>query len=152
MTTRLLASEMAEIHEAVAALLAAAGQRYTTHRRDLVSRMAAAGRPLTIAEILAASPDAKQSSLYRNLTVLSDVGAVQRLLSAGESARFELAEELTGHHHHLVCIACGSMTDVTLDVRSERAIAQAALHAATLGRFRVSGHRMDVLGTCDTCR
>ena len=62
------------IHEAVSLRLAGVDQRYTHLRRILVETLAAAGRPLTIPEIVASAPELPQSSAYRNMTALIDVG------------------------------------------------------------------------------
>jgi Fe2+ or Zn2+ uptake regulation protein len=52
------------------------------------------------------------SSIYRNLVVLEQAGAVTRYPGAGGGhARYELSEELVGHHHHLVCSRCGRIED-----------------------------------------
>ena len=48
-------------------------------------------------------------------------------------ARFELAEWLTGHHHHLVCVDCNQVVDVELDAESERVL---AVLAESAGRDR----------------
>ena len=66
-----------------------------------------------------------QSSAYRNLAVLEHAGVVRRVITEGEFARFELTEELTEHHHHLICSRCGRVEDVTVprpggDARPDR--------------------------------
>jgi Fur family ferric uptake transcriptional regulator len=140
----------ADVHEVVAARLQADGQRYTSSRRRLVDVLVRAGRPLSIPEVMAAEPTLPQSSAYRNLVVLEQAGAVDRML-VPEGARYELAEGLVAHHHHLVCLSCGSVADVTLTAGSERAIDAATDEVAASTGFRVTGHRLDVLGICARC-
>jgi len=41
-----------------------------------------------------------------------EIGVVRRVAGADDHGRFELAEELSGHHHHLVCARCGKVEDV----------------------------------------
>ena len=136
--------------DAQAALrLARAGQRYTSLRRALVEAMAGAGRPLTIPEILQSRPELSQSSAYRNLSVLVDAGVARRLTGAGAHGRFELAEDLAGHHHHIVCASCGKVADIVPSPRLERALDEAA--RATTG-FEVTEHRFDLVGVCAQCR
>ena len=60
-----------------------------------------------------------QSSLYRNLVVLEQVGAVQRVFSTDDIGRYELNEEILGHHHHMVCSVCGDMRDVVISEQLE---------------------------------
>src|SRR5688572_7760098 len=92
-----------ELHEAVASRLRAADQRYTSGRRRLVELLAEAPRPETIPEILQRAPALAQSSAYRNLVVLEECGVAHRVITSDERSRYELAEHLMGHHHHLIC-------------------------------------------------
>src|SRR5437870_3226476 len=110
-----------DVHDIVAGRLQTDGQRYTDSRRKLVDILAHAGRPLSIPEVLAVEPALPQSSVYRHLAVLEQAGAVGRIL-APDYARYELAEGLREHHHHLVCLSCGAVADLTLAARSEQAI------------------------------
>src|SRR5438132_8531 len=73
-----------------------------------------AKRPSTVKELRARAPHLPQSSLYRKLAVLETSDVVRRFTRHGDHARFELDEDLTGHHHHLICSNCGAMTDVAL--------------------------------------
>jgi Fur family transcriptional regulator, ferric uptake regulator len=139
-----------DVHEIVAARLQADGQRYTGSRRRLVDVLLRGRRPLSIPEILAADPGLPVSSAYRNLVVLEQAGAVGRLL-ASEGARYELAEGLVAHHHHLICLACGAVADVILSGRSERSIDAATNEVAAATGFEVTGHRLDILGACVRC-
>lgn len=139
-----------EVHRLVESRLGASRQRYSTSRRALVELMAGAGRPISIGEILSIGAGTSQSSLYRNLTMLEETGVVRRL-PMGDCALFELDEELTAHHHHLICSVCGTVLDVYLDARAERDVARALARAAHSGGFHVSGHRLDVLGVCGEC-
>src|ERR1035438_3015139 len=91
------------VHEAVSLRLAGVDQRYTHLRKVLVETLAAAGRPLTIPEIVASAPELPQSSAYRNMTALIDVGVVRRVAGADDHGRFELTEELRSEEHHFVC-------------------------------------------------
>jgi Fur family transcriptional regulator, ferric uptake regulator len=127
-------------------------QRYTRARRALVETLAAAGRPLSIAEILAATPAITQSSTYRNVTALIDAGAVRRVAGTDNHSRFELAEDLSGHHHHLICQTCGQVLDIAASPRLERALAEAARVAEEDTGFSVDDHRVDLVGTCSQCR
>ena len=140
------------IHEQVALRLLRVEQRYTRLRRALVETLAAAGRPLTIPEVLRADPGLTQSSAYRNITLLIEAGAARRVTGTDDHGRFELAEDLSGHHHHLVCASCGKVVDVKPSPRLERALAEAAQAAAEEDDFDVTEHRFDLLGMCAECR
>lgn len=141
-----------DAHATAAARLRAAGQRYTPARRALVEALATAGRPLTIPEVRAVDRRLALSSAYRNLAVLERAGIVHRIVTSDEHARFELAEGLTEHHHHLVCDRCGRVDDFTVSEEVERWL-EAALADAVAGTgFVPDHHRLDLVGTCPDCR
>ena len=143
---------MPEFHEIVLQRLRADGQRYTSGRRRIMHTLAEAGRPLTIPMILAREPALAQSSVYRNLAVLEQVGLVSRISLGDEHAHYELGEALTDHHHHhLVCRACGRVSDVDLPDAAERGLDRAVHDIAERLSFVVESHRFDLVGVCGDC-
>ena len=118
------------LHETVSVLLNGQQQRLTPTRELIVDVLDAADRPLTIPEILGRAPGLAQSSLYRNLVVLEQAGVVHRLVTHDDFARYELAEDLTGHHHHLVCSNCGRVDDLPATPAVEKSVAAAIDEAA----------------------
>lgn len=141
----------ADIHAVVEEQLRRSRQRYTGGRRELVSLLCGLGRPVTIPELHESGASPSQSSLYRNLAVLEQCGAVHRVTSTDDVTRYELTEELSEHHHHVVCSACGRVDDVTLPPAIERALAEAAEEARRQRMYAVDSHRLELVGTCDTC-
>jgi Fe2+ or Zn2+ uptake regulation protein len=141
-----------DLHTTAAQRLRADGQRYTTGRRSLVTILDEATRPLTIAELLDLDRSLAQSSAYRNLAVLERSGVVHRLVTTDEFARFELAEDLTEHHHHLICSSCGSMEDFTVSPQLETSLEKAFVKASESAGFTTQYHRLDLVGLCPTCR
>lgn len=130
--------------------LHALSQRATPTRLRLVAAIAAAGRPISITEILEQEPTFAQSSTYRNLQVLEQAGVLHRIVT-NDTARYELAEDLAGHHHHLMCERCGAVIDVAMP-NLERAVHDAADAAAASHGFTTRAHRVDLVGTCAQCR
>jgi Fe2+ or Zn2+ uptake regulation protein len=102
-------------------------------------------------EILAAA-QLPQSSAYRNLAVLENAGIVRRIVTHDDFYRYELAEELTGHHHHLVCDRCGLVEDFTLSKGLETSLESALAKTASKRGMAVVGHRVDVQGLCHDCQ
>ena len=141
----------ADLHATAATRLRADGQRYTTRRRALVDVLAAADQPLTIPQLLEQRRDLAQSSAYRNLAVLERAGVVHRIVTADEFARYELTEDLTQHHHHLICSSCGDVADFTMPAPVEHELESALSRAAKRAGFHASGHRLDLVGTCASC-
>jgi Fe2+ or Zn2+ uptake regulation protein len=141
----------AEVHQSAGNLLEHHDGRYTRQRRELVDLLLQAGQPVTVEELRAFAPHLAHSSLYRNLAVLEETGIVRRLTGPSGFARFELAEELTGHHHHLVCKTCGSMTDVQLPRAIEDELDRTLSRLARTYSFAIDAHRLDILGRCQLC-
>jgi Fe2+ or Zn2+ uptake regulation protein len=145
-------STVPSVHEQVAQRLAGLEQRYTPMRQALVATVAAAGGPLSVPEILALSVGLPQSSAYRNVKVLIEAGVVRRVSGIDDRDRFELAEELAGHHPHLICCRCGKVKDVTPLPRLKRAMAEAACVVSEGQGYQVTGHEFNLVGLCPNCR
>ncbi|MFV0316636.1 MAG: Fur family transcriptional regulator [Microthrixaceae bacterium] len=140
-----------ELHEMVAKRLERVGQRYTAGRRALVEVLAGSDQPLTIQQVLDAEPSTPQSSAYRNIAVLEQAHAVNRIVTSDDFARFELAQDLTEHHHHLICTTCGGVTDFTLPAAFEDELGKRLGRASRGHDFESADHRLDVIGTCSRC-
>ena len=141
-----------EVHDHVRDRLTRTRQRYTDGRRDLVDLLLDIDRPLTIPELLDRGVGQSQSSLYRNLAVLEQCDVVRRLSSVDDAARYELTEDLTEHHHHVVCTRCGRLDDVVLPPEVERQLHVAVDHVATALDYEVAEHHVELVGTCPDCR
>jgi Fur family transcriptional regulator, ferric uptake regulator len=139
------------LQEAVSRLLHAHSQRLTPVREGVVDILSRAPGPLTIPEILAARNGLAQSSVYRNLVVLEEAGIVHRMMTRDGLARYELSEDLTEHHHHLVCSQCGRVEDLPATPALERSVATAIDEAARRAGFRTQHHRLDLVGVCSKC-
>jgi Fur family ferric uptake transcriptional regulator len=141
----------ADLDTTVEARLRGAGQRYTDPRRHLVRVLADAASPRSIPQILAEAGDLKQSSAYRNLVALEHAGVVRRVPTDEEYGRYELAEELIGHHHHLVCSNCGTMRDVEVPADVEATLDRTLDKIARRAGFAQVQHRLDLVGLCADC-
>lgn len=143
-------TDRSDAHVVVARRLASVGQRYTDGRRSLIDALLAADKPLAIGELLT-SAELPQSSAYRNLAVLEEAGAVRRVVTDEDFARYELAEALTEHHHHLICSTCGRVEDVTIPASLEADVDRTVARVARRSGFATVAHRLDLIGTCRDC-
>jgi Fur family transcriptional regulator, ferric uptake regulator len=130
------------------------GVRYTRARQLVLERLQRASGPLSVAEL---EEDLRgrvpTSSLYRTLNALEDAEIVEKHRDVGGLARYEIAEDLTGHHHHhLVCLGCGEAHDVDITPELERAITGFMARVAARFDYEVSDHRVDLHGWCSRCR
>src|SRR5258708_13509080 len=107
-----------DMHSVVERRLRRIDQRYTSGRRAIIELLVSVGHPVSIGDIAEALPGLPRSSAYRHLTDLHAAGLVRRVSGSDEFTRFELAEDLTEHHHHLPSVSCAKVTDVTLPARS----------------------------------
>ena len=141
-----------ELRKRIEGRLAEHGQRLTPGRTSLVRVLAAARRPLTIPELVDRDHTLAVSSVYRNLTALEAAGVVRRLLTDGEFAYYELADDLTGrHHHHVVCSNCGTIDDVEVSPKLEQGLVETANELARRIGFRTERHLIDLVGLCNRC-
>jgi Fur family ferric uptake transcriptional regulator len=87
-----------------------------------------------------------RASIYRILDELERLGRVQRVSTGHTTVRYERTHDDSGHHHHLVCERCGTVTPFS-DERLERAIAQASVSVP----LTVSEHEIVLRGRCSDC-
>jgi Fur family transcriptional regulator, ferric uptake regulator len=147
------AQEMADdMHSVAEHRLRRIDLRYTSGRRAIIELLIRAGHPVSIEDIAEHLPDVPRSSAYRHLTNLQAAGLIRRVTANDEYTRFELAEDLTEHHHHLLCINCGKVTDVTLPDGFEQQVTGAITQLAGVYGFQAHSHRLDVLGLCAACQ
>ncbi len=145
-------SRLAALHLEVSARLGRSDQRYTPARRLLVEALSTAARPLTVPELVAMHPAVPQSSAYRNVTALMEVGVVRRVAGTDDHGRFELTEDLSEHHHHFACVVCGKVEDLEPSARLEQALAEASRVASEEQDVEITEHRFDFVGRCSSCK
>jgi Fur family transcriptional regulator, ferric uptake regulator len=141
-----------DMHSVAERRLRRIDQRYTSGRRAMIDLLASAGHPVSIGDIARLLPGVPRSSAYRHLTDLHAAGLIRKVTASDEYTRFELAEDLTEHHHHLLCINCGKVTDVTLPTGLERQVTGTITKLADTEGFQAHSHRLDVLGLCAACQ
>ena len=141
-----------DVDQLIASQLQAVGQRYTRNRRRLISIFLRSSKPLSINQILDMDPELAQSSVYRNLTVLEEAGSIARIVTSADHARYELAEEILEHHHHIICSPCGEILDFRLSDSIEETLEASLQEIADQLGFTLDTHRLDLIGTCTLCK
>jgi Fur family ferric uptake transcriptional regulator len=136
----------------VATRLSERGVRYTSGRQVVVKALAEVDGPRSAAELSdIISESVPLSSLYRSLAVLEDAGVVSPHYSVKNLARYELAEWLAGHHHHLVCIDCGTIDDIVIPSDLEERVEGIVTEIGEMSSFSASNHALEVEGRCTRC-
>lgn len=111
-----------------------------------------AGGPQSTAELhMRLDSKVPISSLYRSLAVLETGGVLRKHHDADGLTRFELAEWLVGHHHHLICLQCGTVEDVELDHATEVVLTELVERIGSKAGYDPRGHVLEVEGVCGSC-
>ena len=136
-----------ERFEAILSQLRVRGGRVTTPRRAIVLELLRAGGHITAEELAARvrarHPDVHESTVYRTLNTLSELGVTVHVHLGHGPAVYHLADE---SHHHLVCESCGAITEIPASVlggmrgRLERDYG-----------FRLDPFHFALSGRCSTC-
>ena len=120
--------------------------RATPQREAIVAAVAETAGAFTVADIYdqarRVAPKLGLATVYRTIELLRREGQVRPLAGEGRPAYLLRPP---GHHHHLVCLACGGVEETELC---------AAPPAAELERrygFAAHGHEVDFYGTCRRC-
>ncbi len=146
-------THISEIDRQVERHLGEKDVRYTSGRRRVVRALHKSEGPQAASDLhRTLRSSVPLSSLYRSLSVLDANGVLQKHHDAAGLARFELAEWLTGHHHHLVCVDCNQVVDIELDAASERALAVLAESAGRERGYVIVDHALEIEGTCARCQ
>jgi Fur family ferric uptake transcriptional regulator len=91
-----------------------------------------------------AGVDIDQSTVYRTLDVLEDLGFLHHVHFGHGAGVYHLTEE--SDHQHLVCEVCGKSVGVPL-----AELAPVLATVTTRYGFVAEGVHFALLGTCDTC-
>jgi Fur family ferric uptake transcriptional regulator len=124
------------------------GLRLTPQRRLILDIIHDSGEHVTADEILdyvqSRAPGINKSTVYRTLELLEELGCVFKS-ELGDRFIYHHAEE--GHHHHLMCKACGK----NMDCREAIFLPVERLLDKEYG-FQVDFKHMVIYGLCDDCR
>jgi Fur family ferric uptake transcriptional regulator len=86
-----------------------------------------------------------RASVYRILDELERLHLAQKL-QIGQMARYEPIRTGDGHHHHLVCDNCGTVTPFT-----DNALENAIENLSRRVPMRVADHEIVLHGACQDC-
>ena len=88
-------------------------------------------------------PNISLGTVYRNLTLLSDIGQIAKIRVGDGVDHFDAD---TSPHHHFVCKECGAVIDLTLPPLS-------SVDEAASAHFngQIEGHTIYFYGKCGAC-
>lgn len=88
-------------------------------------------------------PSVSFDTVYRNLRLLSDMGALEQFYFIDGGLKFR-STCLDHHHHHLICTQCEKT--LTFDYCPMEAAVPLP------GKFKITSHRFEIYGICDDCQ
>ena len=88
-------------------------------------------------------PRLSLGTVYRNLTILIDLGLARKIDAGSTFDRFEAKTE---PHYHLICRKCGKIFDF-----GARFFPEIDEEIRRSTDFDIEGHRIDFFGTCSDC-
>ena len=89
-------------------------------------------------------PNISLGTVYRNLSLLSELGEIKRLTTGDGPDRFDGA---TSTHHHFICRKCHCVTDLTM-----RDISEIKNVAAENFRGTIEDYSVIYYGICENCK
>jgi len=116
------------------------GYRSTSPRRAVAQVIANQGKHFTAEDLREKLPSLGRATIFRSLKLLVETGVLCRVLLEDGDLHYR------GHHHHLLCVECGSSQDL-LGCDIEKLLQQTS---ASHG-FELSGHWLEVYGRCRSC-
>lgn len=125
------------------------GYKVTPQRRRLVELLCDTDHDQTADELFSrlqeAYPEIGLDTVYRNLHLLTRLGAVSQVKLVGQTTVFALNRHR--HHHALVCTDCG----VEIEFEQCPIKELTALAEQEFG-FQIMNHRLELYGICADCR
>lgn len=87
------------------------------------------------------------ATVYRTLELLDQIGVIRKTDFGDGRSRYEITDDGTQHHHHLVCTDCGRITEFEdeLLINLERTIQQKT-------GFLIREHEAKFYGLCVDCQ
>jgi Fe2+ or Zn2+ uptake regulation protein len=126
------------------------GFKLTSARRAIVEILHASTAPLSVTQLLAALAERKEkadkTTVYREIQFMTERGVVTEVHFGDRTKRYEMLDG--GHHHHLVCVECGTAVDVPLE--NDLASAEKAIERKT--GYKIMRHALEFFGVCGSCR
>ncbi|MGH9124295.1 MAG: Fur family transcriptional regulator [Acidimicrobiales bacterium] len=138
----------AEQVEAIINRIRDRGGRATDARRATIAALLGADTHRSaeeiVAEVKGLHPDVAESTIYRNLATLEDLGVVEHVHLGHGPSTYHLTED---EHQHLLCQRCG----LVIEVPGETFARLAEQLAGTYG-FEIHLRHFAIMGLCRRCQ
>jgi Fe2+ or Zn2+ uptake regulation protein len=126
------------------AILEDRGYRVTRPRREVLTLLSQKQEGFSAEEVCGELPDVGRATVYRAIRLMLEAGVVCKLALPDGGSKYSLARG--EHHHHTVCVKCGTVGEFR-DSTVERVLR--AVGADIPGE--IVGHRMEFYINCQGC-
>lgn len=120
------------------------GFRVTEPRREVIALLERKQEGFSAEELWQELPQVGRATIYRTVKLLLGAGVLCKLALPDGAPKYTVAR--FGHHHHTVCVQCGTVGDFR-DSTMERLMR--AVGSEIPGQ--IVGHRLEVYITCQGC-
>mgnify|MGYP000861183263 FL=1 len=125
--------------------------RLTDQRRAILDVMLKnPGKHLSAEEVFEKarkkSPGIGIATVYRTLEKFTEIGVLYKSVFESGKFRYEIYNSEIHHHHHIICLNCGKITEVQDDLLNdlERRI--------EMQGFKIIDHELKFYGYCPNCK
>jgi len=143
-------ADVERLRQNLEAYMARHGLRSTEQRRLIVDTFFASPEHVTLEQLLervrASDSRIGYATVYRTMKMLSEGGIAHERRFGDGFTRYELADDETHHHDHLICVACGGIEEFEEPAIEELQEAVALRHG-----FEAFYHKHELYGRCRAC-
>ena len=130
--------------------MAQKGLRSTAQRRLIVDTFFEGASHRTIEDLLnevrSRDKGIGYATVYRTLKLLAECGVASERRFGDGLSRYELANDASAHHDHLICVSCGKIVEF-----EEPRIETLQEEVAARYGFAITSHKHEMYGTCPEC-
>jgi Fur family transcriptional regulator, ferric uptake regulator len=127
------------------------GLRSTAQRRLIIDTFFEGSPHMTIEDLLTEVRSRDRgigyATVYRTLKLLAECGVASERRFGDGLSRYELADDGSAHHDHLICVGCGKIVEFE-EPRIEELQDEVALRYG----FEITSHKHEMYGSCPECR
>lgn len=119
-----------------------------TRSRMVVFNAIEQSQPLTMTQLINdINGKIDRASIYRTVKLFEELTIIKRL-QIGWKYRIELSDEFQEHHHHMLCMECGTIINFKESPELENALKQIALSANSI----MLSHSLELAVICSRCK
>jgi Fur family ferric uptake transcriptional regulator len=138
---------MSNAHDLFLDVLKQHGYSHTKARVAVFDTFSKPGQePLTMHELVEQTHSVDRASIYRTVALFEALGIVQRI-HIGWKYKLELSDIFANHHHHLTCLDCKRM--IELSEGDLEVIIKRLSHDM---HFTPVSHQLEIQGYCQACQ